>query len=324
MIPGEAVRYWQPTTLTLAGLARGCVLLALALAAGPVQAACPSSFQDVLDGTERALVAFEEGRFDDFAGEEDGLVSDLDCLDGVLEPMEVRDIHLVNALGAWLRARDQTVVSGLSAVYALDPDFDLRIALQVTDPELVAVAQEVSEAPPTTALAVLPVVDWSTWRVDGQSGVREVPTDRPVFLQLLDSRDGSLRTWYRPEGGLPVDFEGAEAVKPVERLMTSVRGALVPEGGAVTEGLAGPDTAETGSSPHRRLLLAGVGVGVLGAAALGTGQLAYERFQDCYAARDAACGKPWYRLNRGGIIGGYSLVGVAAVLGVTGVVTWRF
>ncbi len=88
MIPGESVRCWQPTTLTLAGQARGCVLLALALAAGPVQAACPSSFQDVLDGTERALVAFEEGRFDDFAEEEGGLGSDLDCLDGVLEPME--------------------------------------------------------------------------------------------------------------------------------------------------------------------------------------------------------------------------------------------
>ena len=68
-------------------------------------------------------------------------------------------------------------------------------------------------------------------------------------------------------------------------------------------------------------MIAGAGAGLLGAAALGAGGLAYQQFQSC---SDLDCGTPLYRANHGGVVGGTALLGVAAVLGVTGVVTWRF
>ncbi len=219
-------------------------LVAALVAATPsvARAACPASFQDVLKGTEASLVAYEEGRFEDFVRESDRVFADVACMHALLEPGEVTGLHLLVALEAWLRGQPERATAALQAIRRLEPAFDLRLAATVTDADLLALADSlgVPEPPQTRAL---PIVPWSTWRVDGTDNAKDVPVGTPVLLQLVDTRDGTVRTWYQPRGGVPDNLRDREA-RPLQ-----TQGLLAPEEPAVEPAPEPEATAPAPSSP---------------------------------------------------------------------------
>ncbi len=311
-------------------------MLALALSLlAPAVADCPASFQAVTQGSERAVVAYERANAADFEAAYADLRSDLDCLEAVLEPAEVRTLHLVRALAAWTQGDEQGTRAALGSVAAIDPEFDLRTEVSVYDAGLIAVAEEVMDAPPTTTGVVLPLVPWSTWRVDGKDAADadgKSPVGRPVMLQLIISNTGQMRSFYLEQGGLPEGFETPESagVLAWNREASKAQEEQVSRTSTPRE----PREPRERSGGLHKKLGAGAGAAAVAAgAALAIASVTYYRFNDCVSRLESGQGcdeysrsdlEQMYTINRPTYFVFVGMSGAAAVLSVGAVVTWRF
>ncbi len=179
------------------------------------EAGCPAGFRQVQESTERAFVAYEEGKVLLFQQALDVLLREVACLEGLLEPPEAVQLHLLTALNAWVLDDQPSTAAALAAVLAIDPGISVRAELGVTDLEFEALVAQVKAAGTTPAQVALPLVPWTTWRVDGVEGRTAAPVGRPTLLQLVDTRDARMRTFYLLEGGLPAGFDAPDAAGAV-------------------------------------------------------------------------------------------------------------
>jgi len=299
----------------------------------PALADCPATFQQVMATSEQAVVAYEQANASKFETAYRDLRTELDCLEAVLEPAEVRTLHLVRALAAWTQGDADGTRAALGSVAALDPEFDLRTEVAVYDAGLIALAEETLDAPPMVTTITLPVVPWSTWRVDGQDGADTgglTPVGRPVLLQLINSNTGQMRSFYLEQGGLPEGFETPESAG----LLAWSRESSKPRDDQESSTPKEPRTPRERQAGglHRPLALAGGAAAVLGAAGLGLAWYKKTTFEDCVnqLTVGGTCDRTRddleldYTVNRAAGLSGYGLVGVAGVLGIGAVVTWRF
>ncbi|GEM_PF-2543212 len=208
MIPAR----WTPSVAT----ATLCLSLACS---GTAHAACPATFRSVMAEAETALVAFEQGEVAAFTASQSRLMGELVCIESLLESDELVQIHLVTAIGGWLRDDLVLAQTAIVSIRALDPDFDLRLALAVSDTDLVTLAEAAAAPGESGPRVALPVVPWSTWRIEAKEGATDAPEGRPVLAQLVDTRSGQVRTWYLQAGGVPPAVRGRSE-------STALRGAL--------------------------------------------------------------------------------------------------
>ncbi len=195
------------------------VWLALALLIPQASAQCQATFDEVIDLGNVALEAFEGNDSGAFVKATQDLDTQLPCLTGLLEPGEILLLHLVTLLDHWWHQNPNQASRALASIRALDPGFQLATEVALVDPALIAWEESQPAPSRDEPTLVLPVVPWTFWRVEGASGLETVPAGRPLLLQLVDTRDGHLRTWYLEEGGLPEGFEspeGAEARKWIQ------------------------------------------------------------------------------------------------------------
>ncbi len=160
---------------------------------------------------DEALKAAEQGRGEDLsrlAGELFGSLGELGLL---LEPGEVVQLHLVQALERWAAGDAKGTASAIAALLAIDPEFDLSAELVSPDSVLVAMFESPSSAAEQVEAGPFPLIEWSAWRVDGQDSAGQALAGRPALVQLYDSRSNAVKTWYLVEGGLPAGFESPEA-----------------------------------------------------------------------------------------------------------------
>jgi len=288
-------------------------------------AACPASFRDVLGGAESALVAYEQADLGGFDAARSGLATDLGCLEAILEPGEAVQLHLVTALAAWVRQDEAATRAAFGAVTALDPDFALQTHVAVLDARLVGLAEQATTAGALPQTMVLPLVPWSTWRVDGSLATGAVPVGQPVLLQLSDTRSDRTRTWYLADGGLPDGFEDPDAQGLVAWQVDGPQSLPVPSG---TEDLAARTELRRAPSPKRprRLALAGGALATAGTFSMLVAASLKDEFLTCQ--REDSCEETdeigLIVLNQLTGYGGYALVLTGAGLGVGAVVSRRF
>ncbi len=296
---------------------------------GTVQAACPSSFRDVVSGAEAALVAYEQADLAGFDATRSRLDEDLACLEAILEPEEALQLHLVWALASWVRQDVPATRAALGAVSNLDADFALQAHVAVLDARLVALADEAATAPPLPETMVLPLVPWSTWRVDGALADGAVPVGRPVLLQLSDTRSDRTRTWYLADGGLPDGFEDPDAQGLVAWRVQGPQTAPQDASLHVDTALVGPTTAHAPAPAPpraRRMALTGGALATVGtfsllvASGLKGDYLSCADSPDCDESNEIGT----LVLNQLTGYGGYALVLTGAGLGVGAVFNRRF
>ncbi len=172
------------------------------------EAACPASFQDLMGGIDESLSAYERRDSEAFEKHHGNLLFDVACSNAILEPQEVVQLHILGALEAWAREDQVSTRRALSSAYAVLPELELLTEVSVADVSLDILSDKVRDKRSPVQSVDLPLVPWSLWLVDGQRGQIQVDQGRPVLLQLLDTREGWLETWYLPRGGLPPEFGG--------------------------------------------------------------------------------------------------------------------
>jgi hypothetical protein len=187
------------------------VFLAFLALLAPVYAQdCTATFDQVMGLAERSIVAWEDNSSGSFLDTTKDLQAALPCLSGLLEPPEIVTLYLVDLLDHWWRNERSDAYQAWTSIRTLEPDFDLTVEVALVDPGLIAWINGQDEQPGAEPAIPLPVVPWSLWRVEGHDGARVVPVGRPVIVQLMDTRDGHLQTWFLSEGGLPEGFESAK------------------------------------------------------------------------------------------------------------------
>lgn len=311
-------------------------LLWLLAATPQAHAACPASFRDVSAGAETALTAYEGADLAGFDAARAGLGRDLACLVGVLEPAEAMQLHLVAALGAWREQDVAATQAAIRAAQSLDPDFVLQAQVGVLDRRLVALVEQTAVTLAPGEPMVLPLVPWSTWRVDGRLAVGATPVGQAALLQLSDTRTDTTRTWYLPLGGLPEGFADPDA----QGLVAWQRdGPQAPAGPGVPEAqdpdvkallsastVAPQQTLFRPDTRARRLALAGGGLATAGTVSLLIAASLKDEFMSC--KQDFVCDESTkigvVAANQVSGYGGYALLLTGAGLGVGAVVNRRF
>ncbi len=211
----------------------------------PEPTLCPSGYHEAREALEQQLSAYEEGRTFHSQLHHSLLDTRLQCLDGVIEAEDAVLIHLAYGLSAWLRDDRQRAASAFAAIQAIEPDFVLETVIRVTDPELLAFAEQ--DHGRDVAQVLLPLEEWATWRVDGRPANGAVPVGRAALVQLLH-QDGRSRTWQMPWGGIPEEHgtPGRRPLPPVLEVAPPPVDAPPPE---AVEAPAPTESSEPSPAP---------------------------------------------------------------------------
>jgi len=254
------------------------MMLVGVFAAAAAECAAPVAPLAVAATAARAKEAFaglDAPAFDTAIAE---LAASIPCLDAPLTPAQAADVHLVDALRAFVAQDEAATVAAFQAHHAADPHADPATWLPARHPALVErrYALRLAEADPRELVSL----GGAVW-VDGVRAELLVPS-RPAVLQAGDD-DALTSTWWHPGEPLPerLDLREPRISPRVERRLWLGSTALLAAGAAT--GLAlwssslrdeyrDPDTpydeldtlAETNAA-------AGVAAGGTGLVALGLG-----------------------------------------------------
>ena len=213
------------------------------------EAGCPAGFQDLLTGIDVSLSAYERSDMAAFEKHHANLLLDVDCANAILEPQQALQLHILGALRTWAREDHSSTRKALTAAYSVLPELELLTEVSVADIALEQLSEKVRKRRSPVKPVELPVVPWSLWLVDGQRGQIQVDQGRPVLLQLLDTREGWLETWYLPAGGLPPEFGG----KPQASLALPVWAAEASESSPSSDGQEPESLRESAPAPSERI-----------------------------------------------------------------------
>ncbi len=294
------------------------MLALLLLTSTTAHAACPSTFSDVQTAIDGALDSYDRGLIQEFRAHQAALSEDLPCLQGMLEPDEVRAILVVQLLEAWGRKDRAATAATLHALLDLDPGFNVGTEVKLSDMPLqeFLAQSEAGHLPPEQV--PVPLVPWSTWHVNGDSKPgTPIPVGRPAVVQLLDTREGKVLTWYLDQGGLPPGFETPEDASDFDWSRVDLTRLEPPE-------------KVRRAFKSERFLCAGAGVaGAVAIAGLGTAAWFARSYGQCRDTwDDTSCStdqiNAWVDWNDRLLKGGIAAGGAAALLGAGAVVTWRF
>lgn len=168
------------------------------IAAAAAECAAPVAPIAVADTAARAKAAFaglDAAAFDAAVAE---LASTLPCLDTPLTPAQAADVHLVDALRAFVAQDEAGTVAAFQAHHAADPEADPATWLPARHPALVErrYALRLDEADPRDLISS----GGAVW-VDGVRSEVLVPS-RPAVLQAGDDH-ALTSTWWHPGEPLP-------------------------------------------------------------------------------------------------------------------------
>jgi hypothetical protein len=138
-----------------------------------------------------------------------------------------------------------------------------------------------------------------------------------------------MRSWYLTAGGLPDGFETPESAGLLAWTTAPTPSEQIEK---TADGLAPTPQFADRPGIHRKLAVAGGAAAVLAAAGLSVAQWKQSTFQACLVDAQAGidCQRTgdelnWdFQVNQIAGYGGYSAAGVATLLGIGAVLTWRF
>lgn len=270
-------------------------MLLLLLTLHPASAACPATAQELRDELDVALEAYGAFDWDGFSAQLTEVDTSLTCLIERVPADTAADLHLVQALGAFMLRDEAQVQVAFRGALAAAPGFALSEELAPPGHPLRALYEQAAAVPPPIAPQPLGPGDWI---VDGERGLTAISTERTTLVQRMD-KDGEVETWYLRGGPVP------EALLPPPPPPEPERRVRTPP-----------------SDRTQALLWSSLGAGVVTAGAVALAGGTRNRVEggvvaaDQYGSLRAA--------NRVGLVAA-PVAGAAAIgLGVGAALTWRW